>query len=68
MNNVIEAAKAEITRANHRIIKCLEKTPDDKLNWSPSPTARTPIQLVAHAAFGVNGLMGIVKGDRKSVV
>ena len=37
MQNVIDEAKTELIRAKERIAKCLNATPEDKLNWSPSP-------------------------------
>jgi hypothetical protein len=50
MEDIISQAKAELNRAKDRIAHVLAKTPDDKINWSPSPTARTPLQIVGHAA------------------
>ena len=44
MNEVIEEAKAEYLQAKERLIKALATTPDDRINWSPSPTSRTPIR------------------------
>ena len=33
-----------------RLSKGLATTPDDRINWSPAPTARTPVEIVAHVA------------------
>lgn len=41
--------KADLLMARDRLITLINTTPDDKLKWSPSPTARTPIQLVGHS-------------------
>ncbi len=62
-NETVEAAKAEFVRAKDRISKALESTPDDKINWSPSPTARTPIHQVAHAAMSIQGMQGWLDGQ-----
>ena len=62
MQNAIEEAKAGFTRAKERIAKCLNATPEDKLYWSPSPTSRSPIKLVAHSAMGTQGIGGILAG------
>lgn len=59
---LIEEAKAEYTRAQDRVMKALSATPDDKINWSPSPTARTPVQLAAHAGHGTELIMGMIQG------
>lgn len=50
MNETINQAKAEYLQAKDRITHALLNTPDDRINWSPAPSARTPVQLVAHAA------------------
>ena len=59
---IVESAKGEYTRAHERIKKALNTTAEDKLNWSPSSTCRTPIQQVAHAALSVNGIQGMFQG------
>ena len=63
MSQIVEEAKAEYGRAQVRLIKALERTKEDKLNWSPSSTARTPIQIAAHAAMGTSGISGMLKGE-----
>lgn len=62
MNDTIEAAKAEFLRAKSRVATGLKTTPDDKINWSPSPTARTAVQQVAHVAISIKGMMDWLKG------
>lgn len=59
----INAAKGEFNRAKDRLLKNLATTPDDKLNWSPSPTSRTPIQQIAHSAMAVSGIKGMFNGE-----
>jgi len=58
----INQAKGELNRAKDRLAKDLTTTPDDKLNWSPSSTARTPIQLVAHSAMSISGMQSWFSG------
>ncbi|MBI1757602.1 MAG: DinB family protein [Fimbriimonas ginsengisoli] len=58
----VVAAKAEFGRAKDRIVKALASTPDDKINWSPAPTARTPIHLVAHAGMSISGMQEWLEG------
>ncbi|MFI5386825.1 MAG: DinB family protein [Fimbriimonadales bacterium] len=60
--DTIAEAKAEFNRAKDRLAHCLATTPDDKINWSPSPTARTPIEVVVHAAMGTAGIHGMLQG------
>jgi len=63
MNNVVEDAKAEFLRAKDRLEKGLASTPDDKINWSPSATSRSPIALVAHSALSIEGMRGWLDGE-----
>jgi len=60
MEDTISQAKAEFSRAKERLIHVLATTPDDKINWSPSPTARTPIQQVGHAAAATIFIKGML--------
>jgi hypothetical protein len=62
MEDIISQAKAEFIRSKERMARTLATTPDDKINASPSPTARTPIQLVAHGALGISGIQGMLVG------
>src|SRR5437660_150029 len=58
----INDAKAEFTRAKDRLAKDLKTTKDDKINWSPSSTSRTPVECVAHAAMSIEGIQGMLTG------
>jgi len=62
-NPAIEDAKAEYVRAQQRLEKCLATTPDERIHWAPSSTARTPLQIVAHAALSVSGIQGMLDGQ-----
>ena len=62
MEDVISQTKAELIRAKERMMHALATTPDDKIQWSPSPTARTPVQLVGHAAGGISGIQNMLVG------
>lgn len=63
MQDTVTEAKAEYTRAKQRVERALATTPDDRINWSPSSTSRTPIQQVAHVAFSVKGMQGLFNGE-----
>ncbi|MGO8670661.1 MAG: DinB family protein [Capsulimonadaceae bacterium] len=63
MDDTISRTKAEYIRAKDRLVRLLDKTPEDKINWSPSPTARTPVQLASHASMVVGGLLDMLKGQ-----
>ena len=62
MEDTISQAKAEFLRAKDRLAHALATTPDDKISWSPSATARTPIQIFGHAAASPHFIMGMLIG------
>jgi len=59
----IHNTKAEFLQAKEGIVKALATTPDERINWAPSPTARTPIQQVAHAAAAIGYITGTLGGS-----
>lgn len=63
MEETITQAKAEFLRSKEQLLSSLATTPDDKLNWSPATTARTPLQLAAHAASAVSGIVRMLNGE-----
>lgn len=65
MSNIQEAigqAKGMLTQSKDRITHLLNETPDDRINWSPSPTSRTPVQIVAHSAHAVFNINEMLDG------
>jgi hypothetical protein len=61
--DTINQAKGEFLQAKERLTIALATTPDDRVNWSPSETARTPIQIVAHAAGALKNIHGMMVGQ-----
>lgn len=59
----VHSARAELARAVSQLKKTLAEVPDDRINWSPAPAARTPIQQVAHCAITVLSVMAWIRGE-----
>ena len=59
----VSDAKAEFNRALDRVAKVYASTPDDKINWSPSATARTATEEVAHCGMSIAGMQGWLAGQ-----
>ena len=57
MDNTVRLAIQEFNQAAEQLVRVFKNTPEDRVAWSPSATARTPIQLVAHSAFSI-GFIG----------
>ncbi len=62
MHNPIHQAKTDFLRAKERLARVLANTADDKLNWSPSSTARTPLHQAAHAADALRNIHNFLDG------
>jgi hypothetical protein len=45
-----------------RLAQGLATTPEDRINWSPAPTARTPIEVVAHVATVISTFHQVMMG------
>jgi len=67
MQDAVAKAKAEFQHERDRMIHALATTPDDRVNWSPSPTARTPIEQVVHAAEAVRHIHDTLDGRTYAV-
>ncbi|PQV64130.1 DinB superfamily protein [Abditibacterium utsteinense] len=59
---IIARAKSDFLQAKALLSQALASTPDERLNWAPSPTARTPIQLAAHAAGAIKSIHEMLDG------
>ena len=49
MNPIAENTKNDFLRTKDRLLTMINATPEDRLYWSPAPTARTPVQLFVHS-------------------
>lgn len=59
----IGACQARVKAAAERLGKTFSFVPDDKLNWSPSPTARTALAIVAHACLANRMFAKVLSGE-----
>lgn len=60
----IQESKQVFQMSVDRIKRVLERTPDDRLLWSPAPTARTPLAQVVHAATSIHNIHTMMMGTR----
>jgi DinB superfamily len=63
MDGQIEMAKRWTESSRAGILKALETTPDDKLNWSPSSTSRSSLKIAAHAGISAKGISSSFSGE-----
>jgi replication fork clamp-binding protein CrfC len=62
MEGILSQTKAEFIRTKEQMAHALATTPDDKLAWSPSPTARSPLHQVTHAAMSTSNIQSMLSG------
>jgi hypothetical protein len=67
MQDTIERNRASFIQAQDGLAHALNTTPDDRLKWSPSPTARTPLQAAGHAAAAIAYMLGNMTGETFAV-
>lgn len=60
----IQESKQGFQMSVDRIKRILDRTPDERLLWSPAPTARTPLAQVVHAAISIHHVHAMMMGTR----
>lgn len=63
MNEAIERSKAQVVNCKDRLLKTFAAVPDDKVTWSPSPTAKSALRIVAHIGVTNFGFTGLLRGQ-----
>jgi len=64
ISEMIAQSKQSVETGKARLLKVFEFVPDDKLAWSPSPDARTPLQIVAHCGASNGAFATILRGEK----
>jgi uncharacterized damage-inducible protein DinB len=63
MPETIDQFKAQAESAKRRLLSTFSHVPDDKLTWQPAPTAKSALQIVAHAALSYRHFVVMLNGD-----
>lgn len=61
MDDLIVQCKNRATSAMDMFLRNLSHVPEDKLTWSPSPTARNALQIAAHVAGYSGGFAAVIR-------
>src|SRR5579863_7965532 len=64
MEDFIAICKDRTTEAMDRFLHDLSFVPADKLNWSPTPTAKSALQIAAHCAGYSGGFASIIRAGK----
>jgi hypothetical protein len=60
MDDFIANCKDRATGAMEWFLRAFSHVPEDKLSWSPSPTARNALQIAAHCAGFSGGFASVI--------
>ena len=60
---LVNRAKANIQLNADELLGALGHVPDDKLNWAPSESTRSPLQIAAHCGVGNNLFAQYLRGE-----
>jgi hypothetical protein len=61
--DLIAQSKRDTEQAAVQLLRTFEFVPEDRLNWSPSPTARTALQIVAHCRVANGMFAALLRGE-----
>jgi hypothetical protein len=64
MEDFIALCKERTTRAMGSFLNDLSFVPADKLTWSPTPTAKSALQIAAHCAGYSGGFVAIIRAGK----
>ncbi|MCW3061696.1 MAG: hypothetical protein JWQ02_3517 [Capsulimonas sp.] len=59
----IARAKSAVISSRDLLLSTFSYVPDDKLHWSPSPSARTPLQIAAHCGGANATFATLLRGE-----
>lgn len=58
----LENAKSSAIASKDRFLRTFSFVPDDKLNWQPTPTGRSALQVAAHIGLGTESVEPWLRG------
>lgn len=51
MENLVDSCKKSALNGMEQFLKVFSFVPDDRLNWTPTPTAKSALRIAAHTAI-----------------
>lgn len=64
---LIEQAKTLVDTGKGFLLATFAHVPDEKLHWSPSPTAKSALRVAAHAGVSNGSFVMILRGEKPPV-
>jgi len=64
---ITAGALSGLAAGKSMLLSTFKFVPDDKLDWTPSPGARSALRLAAHCAVSNFGMAGLLRGEPMSI-
>ncbi|MBI3920736.1 MAG: DinB family protein [Armatimonadetes bacterium] len=64
MSEMIEQCKQSAQKGKSQFLNTFAFVPDDKLTWSPSPTAKSALRVAAHVGVANHAFAGVLRGEK----
>ncbi|MEX2243821.1 MAG: DinB family protein [Fimbriimonadaceae bacterium] len=64
MESIVALCKENAVRGMEIFLKTFSHVPDDRLNWAPSPTAKSAIRIAAHTAVYAGHFAKMIRDRR----
>jgi hypothetical protein len=62
--DLIDSAKQRAVSCMEMFLRNFAQVPDDRLNWSPTPTAKSPLRIAAHTALYAGRFARMIRDRR----
>jgi len=64
VDSLVASCKESAVNGMEQFLKTLSFVPDDRLNWTPSPTAKSAIRIAAHTAIYAGTFAKMIRDRR----
>ncbi|MCB0826213.1 MAG: DinB family protein [Armatimonadetes bacterium] len=64
MTSLVEYCKRDALDAMEHFLRNFSHVPDDKLNWSPTPTSKSALRIAAHTAVAIGNFTKMMRDRR----
>jgi hypothetical protein len=64
MESLVASCKESAVQGMEHFLKDLSFVPDDKLNWTPTPTAKSALRIAAHTALYAGRFARMIKNGK----
>jgi uncharacterized damage-inducible protein DinB len=67
MSELVDTASSATIAAKYWLLNTLAHVPDDKLEWTPSPTSKSALRIAAHVGVSNMGIISLLRGEKSKI-